>query len=64
VYEPRTGTNLGAIFLPGLTAPIHENPKIQYENEILKAKEPTPVQMSDLSNDTKKHTTKSRETIP
>jgi hypothetical protein len=42
VYEPRTWTNLGAIFLPGLTTPRYENRKIQYENELLKAKEPTP----------------------
>jgi hypothetical protein len=43
VYEPRTWTNLGAIFLPaGLTTPRHENQKILYENELLKAKEPTP----------------------
>jgi hypothetical protein len=42
VYEPRTWTNLGAIFLPGLTTPSHKNRKIQYENELLKAKEPTP----------------------
>jgi hypothetical protein len=38
VYEPRTWTNLGAIFLPGLTAPRHENRKIRYENELLKAR--------------------------
>jgi hypothetical protein len=42
VYEPRSGTNLGAIFLPGLTTPRHENQKIRYENELLKAKEPAP----------------------
>jgi hypothetical protein len=42
VYELRTWTNLGAIFLPGLTTPRHENRKIRYENELLKAKEPTP----------------------
>jgi hypothetical protein len=42
VYEPRTWTNLGAIFLPGLRAPRHENQKIRYEIELLKAKEPTP----------------------
>jgi hypothetical protein len=42
VYEPRTWTNLGAIFLPGLTMPRHENRKIRYENELLQAKEPTP----------------------
>jgi hypothetical protein len=41
-YEPRTWTNLGAILLPGLTTPRHENQKIRYENEFLKAKEPTP----------------------
>jgi hypothetical protein len=28
--------------LPELTTPIHENRKIRYENELLKAKEPTP----------------------
>jgi hypothetical protein len=42
VYEPRTWTNLGASFLLGLTTPRHENQKIQYKNELLKAKEPTP----------------------
>jgi hypothetical protein len=42
MYEPRTWTNLGTIFLPGLTTPKHENRKIRYENELLKAKEPTP----------------------
>jgi hypothetical protein len=42
VYEPHTWTNLGAIFLPGLTMPRHENLKIQFENELLNAKEPTP----------------------
>jgi cell shape-determining protein MreC len=42
VDEPRTWTNLGAIFLPGLTMPRHENQKIRYENELLKSKEPTP----------------------
>jgi hypothetical protein len=42
VYEPRTWTNLGAIFLLGLTTPRHENRKIQNENELLKAKEPSP----------------------
>jgi hypothetical protein len=42
VYEPLTWTNLGAIFLPGLTTPRHENRKILYENELLKAKEPAP----------------------
>jgi hypothetical protein len=40
VYEPRTWTNLGAIFLPALTTPRHENKKILYANELLKAKEP------------------------
>jgi hypothetical protein len=38
MYEPRTWTNLGAIFLPGLTTPRHENQKSQYENELLKTK--------------------------
>jgi hypothetical protein len=42
MYEPRTWTNLGAIFLPGLTTPKNENRKILYKNEFLKAKEPTP----------------------
>jgi hypothetical protein len=42
VYEPHTWTNLGAIFLPGLTTARHENQKIQYKNELLKAKEPAP----------------------
>jgi hypothetical protein len=42
VYELRTWTNLGAIFLPGLPTPRHENRKILYENELLKAKESTP----------------------
>jgi hypothetical protein len=42
VYEARTWTNLGDIFLPGLTTARHENRKILYENELLKAKEPTP----------------------
>jgi hypothetical protein len=40
VYEPRTWTNLGAIFLPGLTTARQENLKIRYKNELLKAKEP------------------------
>jgi hypothetical protein len=35
-------TNLGTIFLPGLTTPRHENQKIRYENKLLKAKEPAP----------------------
>jgi hypothetical protein len=42
VYEPRTWKNLGAVFLPGLTTPRHENGKIQQANELLKAIEPTP----------------------
>jgi hypothetical protein len=42
VYEPRNWNNLVAIFLPGLTTPRHKNRKIPYENELLKAKEPTP----------------------
>jgi hypothetical protein len=42
VYELRTWPYLGAIFLPGLTTPRHENQKILYENELLKAKELTP----------------------
>jgi hypothetical protein len=42
VDEPRTWTNLGAIFLLGLTTPRHENQKILYKNKLLKAKEPTP----------------------
>jgi hypothetical protein len=42
VFEPRTWTNLGAIFLPVLTTARQENQKIQYENELLKAKEPAP----------------------
>jgi hypothetical protein len=42
VYEPRTWTNLGAIFLLGLTTARHENQKIRYKNELLKAKEPAP----------------------
>jgi hypothetical protein len=42
VYEPHTWTNLGAIFLLGLTTARHENRKIRYENELLKAKEPAP----------------------
>jgi hypothetical protein len=33
---------LGAIFLPGLTTPRHDNRKIRYENELLKVKEPAP----------------------
>jgi hypothetical protein len=40
--NPRTWTNLGAIFLPGLTTPRHENRKIRYKSELLQAKEPTP----------------------
>jgi hypothetical protein len=66
VYEPRTWTNLGAIFLLGLTKPRHENQKIQYENELLKAKEPTPyVFKCQIYRMTpKKHTMKSRDTIP
>jgi hypothetical protein len=44
---------------------MFENRKIRKENEILKANEPAPgVETSDLSKDTKKHTTKSRETSP
>jgi hypothetical protein len=42
VYKLRTWTNLGAIFLPGLTTPRHENQKIRYENELLEAKESNP----------------------
>jgi hypothetical protein len=46
--------------------PRHENRKIQYENEILKAKEPTPdVKKCKIYRMTpKKYTMKSRETIP
>jgi hypothetical protein len=40
--SPVLGQMLGTIFLPGLTTPRHENRKIRYENELLKAKEPTP----------------------
>jgi hypothetical protein len=42
MYEPRTWTNLDAIFLPGLTTPRQKNRKIRYENELSKAKETTP----------------------
>jgi hypothetical protein len=42
VDEPHTWTNLGAIFLPGITTPRHKNLKIRYENKLLKAREPTP----------------------
>jgi hypothetical protein len=42
VYEPRTRTKLRTILLPGLTTPRHENQKIRYKNELLKAKEPAP----------------------
>jgi hypothetical protein len=52
---------LGQIFLPGLTTPRHENRKILYESKRIRS---CCVEMSDLSNDTKKHTMKSRETIP
>jgi hypothetical protein len=66
VYEPRTWTNLGAIFLPGLTTARHENRKILYENELLKAKGPAPdvYKCRIYRMIPKKHTTKSRETIP
>jgi hypothetical protein len=48
-----------------LTTAGYENRKILYENELLKAKEPAPdVKKCQISNDTKKHTTKSCETIP
>jgi hypothetical protein len=40
--SPVLGQILGAIFLPGLTMARHENRKIRYENELLKAKEPAP----------------------
>jgi hypothetical protein len=42
MYEPRTWTNLGTIFLPGLTTAWHENQKIRYKNKLLKAKQPAP----------------------
>jgi hypothetical protein len=49
-----------------LTTPSHKNRKIRHENEILKSNRirSACVQTSDLSNDTKKHITKTRETIP
>jgi hypothetical protein len=49
-----------------LTTAWHENRKIRYENELLKAKEPTPdVYKCKIYRMTpKKNTTKSRETIP
>jgi hypothetical protein len=49
-----------------LTTARHENRKIQYKNKLLKAKEPTPdVWKCQIYRMTpKKHTTKSRETIP
>jgi hypothetical protein len=43
-----------------LTTPKQENRKIRNENEIVKAKEHAP----DLSIGTKRHTSKSCETIP
>jgi hypothetical protein len=53
-------------FHPGLTTQRRKNRKIRHEHEILKAKSTRSlcVETTDLSNDTKKHTTKSRETIP
>jgi hypothetical protein len=43
----------------------HENQKIRHENEMLKATEPAPyVQELQIFRITKKHTTKSSETIP
>jgi protein-L-isoaspartate O-methyltransferase len=49
-----------------LTAPRRKTQKIRHEIEILKSKRTryASAQTSDLSNDTKKHTTKSCETIP
>jgi hypothetical protein len=40
--SPVLGQILVPFFLPGLTTPWHKNQKIQYENELLKAKEPDP----------------------
>jgi hypothetical protein len=49
-----------------LTTQRHENRKIRHENAIFTANEYAPAcaQTSDLSFDTKKHTTKSRKIIP
>jgi hypothetical protein len=49
-----------------LLAPRPEKSKIRHEIEFFKKNEPPPdgVAMSELSNDTKKHTSKSRETVP
>jgi GH35 family endo-1,4-beta-xylanase len=48
-----------------LTTLRRENQKIRQEIETLKANELAPyVKELDLSNDSKKHTTKSHETIP
>jgi hypothetical protein len=62
----RTWTNLGAIFLPGLTTARHEKSKNSIRKQTFKSKRTRSwcVEMSDLSNDTQKHTTKSHETIP
>jgi hypothetical protein len=40
--SPALGQISAPFFLPVLTTPWHENRKIQYENDLLKAKEPAP----------------------
>jgi hypothetical protein len=63
--SPVLGQSCAPFFHPGLTTHRRENRKTRHKNEILRANEGSLcVETSDLSNDTKKHTTKSRETIP
>jgi hypothetical protein len=49
----RTKINLSVIFLPGLLRPYMKNQKFLYKNELSKQKNSL-LEMSDLSNDTKK----------
>jgi hypothetical protein len=70
-FVPNGGTKIAA---DSLIAQLHsqsklatlrrENQKIQHENEIITRARSVCVGISDLSNDTKKHTTTSHETIP
>jgi hypothetical protein len=66
VYEPRTWTNVGTIFPSGAHYARTLKSKNSIRKRTFKNKRPRSwcVEMSDLSNDAKKHTTKSRETIP
>jgi hypothetical protein len=64
VYELRTRTNLCAILLSGAYYAETWKSKNSTRKRNFKSKWTLCVETSCLSNDTKKHTTKSRETTP